>query len=80
MKLPASGEGVAKGTAPTVKAKLADAMFKAATSKAFTNLAEKKGFSIAPMQVGEFEAYLKQENAKVVKIMKAANLYQSKKK
>lgn len=74
------GLSVAKGTPLGIKAKLADAMFKAANSTAFTDLAEKKGFTIAPMQVGAFEAYLKQENAKVIKIMKAANLYQSKKK
>ncbi|MDA1090406.1 MAG: tripartite tricarboxylate transporter substrate binding protein [Proteobacteria bacterium] len=71
---------VAKGTPIGVKAKLAGAMTAAANSKAFTDLAEKNGFTIAPMQVGQFEAYLKQENAKVVKIMKAAGLYQSKMK
>ncbi len=74
------GLSVAKGTALTVKAKLADAMLKAANSVAFTDLAEKKGFTIAPMQVGAFEAYLKQENVKVINIMKAAGLFQSKKK
>ena len=74
------GLSVAKGTALKVKSKLADAMFKAANSKAFTDLAEKKGFTIAPMLVGAFEAYLSQEDAKVVKIMKDAGLYQSKKK
>ena len=74
------GLSVAKGTALTVKAKLADAMFKAANSKAFTDLAEKKGFTIRPMMVGPFGDYLSQEDAKVVKIMKDAGLYQSKKK
>jgi tripartite-type tricarboxylate transporter receptor subunit TctC len=74
------GLSVAKGTPKAIKDKLADAMIKAANSKAFTSLAKKKGFTIAPLKVESFETYLKNENARVIKIMKAAGLYQSKKK
>ena len=74
------GLSVAKGTPHAVMDQISAAMIKAANSAAFKGLAKKKGFTIATMQVRKFEAYLKQENAKVVKIMKAANLYQSKKK
>ena len=74
------GLSVAKGTPKRIKEKLANAMIKAANSKAFTGLAKRKGFSIAPMRAGDFDSYLRQENAKVVNIMKAAGLYQSKKK
>lgn len=74
------GLSVAHGTSLRIKAKLADAMFKAANSKAFTSLASKKGFTIAPMQVGAFEDYLAKENTKVINIMRAANLLGSKKK
>ena len=74
------GLSVAKGTPHAIMDQISDAMIKAANSAAFKSLAKKKGFTIATMQVGKFKAYLKQENAKVIKIMKAANLYQSKKK
>ncbi|MDH5749239.1 MAG: tripartite tricarboxylate transporter substrate binding protein [Rhodospirillales bacterium] len=74
------GLSVAKGTPKEIKDKLADAMFKAANSAAFVKLSKKSGFTIAPMKVDAFEAYLKNENVNVVNIMKAAGLYQSKKK
>ncbi len=74
------GLSVAKGTPKAIKDKLADAMIKAANSKAFTSLAKKKGFTIALLKVDSFETYLKNENARVIKIMKAAGLYKSKKK
>ena len=43
------GLSVPKGTPAAVKAKLADAMMKAARSPAFMKLAEKKGFTVEPM-------------------------------
>ena len=75
-----TSESVSEGHPDKVADQISDAMIKAANSAAFKSLAKKKGFTIATMQVGKFKAYLKQENAKVIKIMKAANLYQSKKK
>ncbi len=72
------GLSVPKATTPAVKAKLAAAMATAAKSPAFTALAAKKGFTIAPLGVREFEALLAVEDAKVKGIMQAAGLYQSK--
>jgi len=74
------GLSVPKGTPDDVKAKLADAMTKAAKSDAFMDLASKKGFTVEPMVVGDFEALLKDEDMKVQAIMEGAGLYQSKKK
>lgn len=74
------GLSVPKGTPEAVKAKLADAMTKAAKSKAFMDLGKKKGFTVAPMGHKEFSAFLKVEDAKVKAIFKAAGLYKSKKK
>jgi tripartite-type tricarboxylate transporter receptor subunit TctC len=74
------GLSVPKGTPAAVKAKLADAMTKAARSAAFTKLAKKKGFTIAPQNAAAFEAYLAKMNRDVIAIMKSAGIYQSKKK
>ena len=74
------GLSVPKGTPEAVKAKLADAMTKAAKSKAFMDLGKKKGFTVAPMGHKEFSAFLKVEDAKVKAIFKAAGLYKLKKK
>ncbi len=74
------GLSVPKGTPDAVKAKLAEAMAAAAKSDAFMALAAKKGFTVAPLAVGEFEALLASEDAKVKAIMQGAGLYQSKKK
>ncbi len=74
------GLSVPKGTPDDVKAKLADAMTKAAKSDAFMELATKKGFTVDPMPVADFEALLKDEDMKVQAIMEGAGLYQSKKK
>lgn len=71
------GLSVPKGTPAEVKAKLADAMTKAAKSAAFMDLAEKKGFTVDPLPVDAFEAQLKMEDAKVKGIMENAGLYQS---
>jgi len=71
------GLSVPKETPEAIKAKLFDAMDKAAHSPAFTALAKKKGFTIATMRLDEFEAMLAREDAKVVGIMKGAGLYQS---
>ena len=74
------GLSVPKGTPAAVKAKLADAMTKAARSAAFTKLAKKKGFTIAPQNAAAFEAYLAKMNRDVIAIMKSAGIYQSKRK
>jgi tripartite-type tricarboxylate transporter receptor subunit TctC len=73
------GLSVAPGTPDGIKAKLADAMMKAAKSKAFMGLAKKKGFTVAPMGHKEFAKYLASEDKKVKAIFKAAGLYKSKK-
>ena len=72
------GLSVPKGTPDDVKAKLADAMTKAAKSAAFMDLAKNKGFTVAPMGYQEFTAYLAEEDKKVKGIFKGAGLYQSK--
>jgi tripartite-type tricarboxylate transporter receptor subunit TctC len=74
------GLSVPKKTPEAVKAKLADAMIKAAKSKAFMALAKKKGFTVDPMGVDDFEKLLQKEDAKIKAIMKSAALYQSKMK
>lgn len=74
------GLSVPKGTPDGIKNKLFDAMKTAANSAAFTGLAKKKGFTIAPMAPAEFAGMLAKEDAKVVAIMKGAGLYQSKAK
>ena len=74
------GLSVPKGTPAAVKKKLAEAMTKAANSKAFTDLAKKKGFTVQPLAVADFEVLLKAEDAKVKGIMESAGLYQSKAK
>jgi len=74
------GLSVPKGTPDAVKAKLADAMSKAAKSEAFMALAKKKGFTVDPIGFAKFEELLKTEDAKVKGIMQSAGLYGSKKK
>lgn len=74
------GLSVSKGTPDAVKAKLADAMAKAAKSEAFMGLAKKKGFTVDPLPVAAFEKLLAAEDAKIKGIMQGAGLYQSKKK
>jgi tripartite-type tricarboxylate transporter receptor subunit TctC len=74
------GLSVPKKTPAAIKAKLADAMAKAAKSKAFMSLAKKKGFTVEPLAVDQFEALLAMEDAKIKKIMKSAGLLGSKKK
>ena len=73
------GLSVPKGTPAAVKAKLADAMSRAAKSKAFMGLAKKKGFTVATMGHEEFSTYLAAEDKKVKRIFKSAGLYKSKK-
>ena len=72
------GLSVPKGTPAAIKATLANAMTKAAKSTAFMDLATKKGFTVDPLPVQEFEQLLKVEDAKVKSIMEASGLYQSK--
>jgi len=72
------GMSVPKGTPIAIKEKIANAMMKGANSKAFTNFAKQKGFTIAPMKVTEFEAYLSKQNEIVKATMKKIGIYQSK--
>ncbi|MEE9240178.1 MAG: tripartite tricarboxylate transporter substrate binding protein [bacterium] len=74
------GLSVPKGTPSLVKAKLADAMMRAARSKAFTDFAKKKGFTVAPLDSSGFGAYLAAQNKIVKGIMQNAGIYQSKRK
>lgn len=74
------GLSVPKGTPQIIKAVIADAMMRAARSPAFTKLAKKKGFTIAPMDHTAFEGYLAKQNKIVVGIMKRAGIYQAKRK
>ena len=73
------GLSVAPGTPDAIKAKLSDAMMKAANSKAFKELAKKKGFTIAPMGHVEFTKFLAGQDKIVKEIFKSAGLYKSKK-
>lgn len=68
---------VPSGTPDDVKAKLADAMIKAANSPAFQELAKNSGFTVAPMGHAEFTEFLATENDKVVEIFKSAGLFKS---
>jgi putative tricarboxylic transport membrane protein len=74
------GLSVPKKTPAAIKAKLADAMAKAAKSEAFMKLAKQKGFTVDPLPVDKFEALLSKEDAKIKGIMKSVGLFQSKKK
>ena len=74
------GLSVPKGTPAKIKAKLADAMSKAARSAPFMKLAAQKGFTVDPMPVAAFEGLLAQEDGKIKAIMQSAGLYQSKSK
>lgn len=74
------GLSVPKGTPAAVKAKLEDAMIKAANSAGFKARAKKLGFTVAPLGSRDFTAKLVKANAEIVKIMKAAGLYRSKAK
>ena len=74
------GLSVPKDTPADITAKLSDAMGKAAQSAAFMDMAEKNGFTVAPMDAATFEAYLERDNQVVKSIMQAAGLYQSEKK
>ena len=71
------GRSVPKGTPDDVKAKLAEAMAKAAQSDAFMELASSKGFTVAPTGYKEFAEYLATEDVKVKTIFKSAGLYKA---
>ena len=71
------GLSVPKGTPDDVKAKLAEAMAKAAQSDAFMELASSKGFTVAPTGYKEFAEYLATEDVKVKTIFKSAGLYKA---
>jgi tripartite-type tricarboxylate transporter receptor subunit TctC len=74
------GLSVPKGTPAAIKAKLADAMIKAANSKAFKGRAAKLKFTLAPLGPKAFEAKLAKDNAHMVDLMKQAGIYKSKMK
>ncbi len=73
------GLSVPKGTPAEVKAKLVDAMTKAARSKAFANLAKTKGFTIDPSGPEVFGKMLAERDKIVADIMKASGIYRSNK-
>ncbi len=55
-------------------------MMRAARSKAFTDFAKKKGFTVAPLDSSGFGAYLAAQNKIVKGIIQNAGIYQSKRK
>ena len=63
-----------------MKAKLVDAMTKAANSDAFKKLAKTKGFTIDPSGPKEFGKMLAKRDKIVADIMKATGVYKSKTK
>ena len=73
------GLSVPPGTPDAVKAKLTDAMMKAARSKAFMDLAKTKGFTVDPSGPAEFDKMLAVRNEIVADIMKSSGIYRSKK-
>ena len=74
------GLSVPKGTPAATIAKLADAMTKAANSKALMAFSKKKGFTIATMGPKAFTNKLATADKYVKRIMKAAGIYRSKSK
>ncbi len=74
------GLSVPKGTPAAVKAKLVDAMTKAANSDAFKKLAKTKGFTIDPSGPKAFGEMLAKRDKIVANIMKSTGIYKSKKK
>ena len=74
------GLSVPKGTPAAVKAKLEDAMIKAANSASFKKRAAKLKFTLAPLGSKEFSAKLGKANAEVKAIMQSAGIYKSKMK
>lgn len=74
------GLSVPKATPRAIKVKLARAMTAAAESKAFRSLSKKKGFTIAPLPVEQFEELLKVQNKKVTDIMRKAGILGMKRK
>lgn len=73
------GLSVPKGTPAAVKAKLVDAMMKAARSKSFMKLAKTKGFTVDPVGIKGFGEMLAKRDKIVADIMKGAGIYRSKK-
>lgn len=74
------GLSVPKGTPDDIKAKLEDAMIKAANSESFKEHAEKLQFTLAPIGHKEFGEKLAKGNDQIANLMKQAGIYQSKKK
>ena len=74
------GLSVPKGTPDDIKAKLEDAMIKAANSDEFKARAGKLKFTLAPLGQKEFGEKLAKDNDQIANLMKQADLYQSKAK
>lgn len=73
------GLSVPKGTPAAVKAKLGEALGKAARSKEYADLAAKSGFTVAPLDAAAFGRQLAQYDETVRELMKKSGLYQSEK-
>ena len=65
------GLSVPKGTPADVRARLAEAMTRAANSEAFQRLADDLGLTVAPLTMGPFEALLQRENVTVRSIIQS---------
>ncbi len=74
------GLSVPRGTPDAIKAKLEDAMIKAANSESFKKRAAKLKFTLAPLGQKDFDAKLAKDNEQIAKLMKEAGIYQSKAK
>lgn len=71
------GVSVPKGTPPEVKAKLEDALMKAANTKAMKDLGERTGLIIVTRNAADFENYLAKADKLIKEILKKAGLYRS---
>ena len=65
------GLSVPKGTPADVRARLAEAMTRAANSEAFQRLADDLGLTVAPLTMGPFEALLQREDVTVRSIIQS---------
>jgi tripartite-type tricarboxylate transporter receptor subunit TctC len=71
------GMSVSKGTPPEVKAKLEDAIMKAANTKAMNDLGERTGLIIVTRNAADFTNYLAKTDKLIKDILKKAGLYRS---
>lgn len=68
------GLSVPKGTPAAVKAKLGEALVKAARSKEYAALAEKSGFTVAPLDAAAFAKQLAEYDETVRQLVKKSGL------